>query len=107
MYTVLLRAMDRKTKQRLTLNLIDVLKSLASYNDKGVVWMKHTAAEIEENRQQYADRLSRLRNAMVPANLTEEAHAFFDSPDLLKDPTHGHLQQLRNLIKEYRFYIDY
>lgn len=99
--------MDRKTKQQLTLNLIDVLKNIASYNDKGIVWMKHDATEIEKNRQQYATKLAQLREAMVPSNLTKEAHAFFDSPDILKDPTHGHLNQLRNLIRHYRFYIDY
>lgn len=92
--------MDRNKQRQLADQLLKKLKSIADYNDKGSAWMRHSREEIRKTRERYGMQLHQIRRAMGGENLSEDWKKLFDSPDILRDGSQSHVNQLRGLMKE-------
>lgn len=56
--------------------LMDTLKGLSSYNDKGYIWMSHSPEQVEAARQRYREsideQIASIGEAEVPKAVLDE-----------------------------------
>lgn len=98
--------MDRKTQRRMALKLIKELESISDYNDKGVVWMKHSREQIQRTHEQFAKDLMHLRSVIGEEHLTPETRTLLESEDTLRDRTRSAASSLRSLILSNKLFVN-
>lgn len=98
--------MDRQQQRNVAQTLIQLVKDISIYNDKGIAWMRQSSEDVKKTRAQYAERFQKIRDAIGEENLTKEAKSLFDSPHLLTDGSTAHSNQIQNLLKHNRFFVE-
>ena len=69
----------------LSLALVQLLGSAATYNDKGFHWMQHDAAQVREMQREYHDELRALAARIGPDVLGSELAASIESGAAARD----------------------
>ena len=75
--------------------LYRALDSLATYNDKGEAWSRHSPQEAEAHRAAALARIRQLAMALPPAELPVELRAAIESGELATDLTGKYAQLLK------------
>ena len=75
--------------------LYRALDSLATYNDKGEAWSRHTPEQAEAHREAALAQIRELAQALPPAALSAELRRAIESGELATDLTGKYAQLLR------------
>ncbi len=80
--------------------LIELLHSIAMYNDKGYIWYRHSHEESEKMRAKWRceidDLIARIGENNFPANLLAELH----QPDILQDDSGSYAEEVSAWFSE-------
>ena len=88
----------------LELKLLSLLGSIASFNDKGIHWMKCDDEAKKSQRDQFQEKLEGFLESFGEKNLTSEALVILKEKGTVLDFTGESEETIKYLMKNGRFY---